>query len=120
MNHSEVRTIMHSTLNSSPSISPRCTKKWNHRKCGMTKHKKSKKERRVISKELRALKSEVNEIGSEKCETHIERLKQININQPTKRNGSAKTMRNRHPKRATKKLPFGHSGWKTVHETLLY
>ena len=65
---------MHSTLNSPPASTPKCSKKWNYRKSGLTKHKKSKKERRVINKELRALKSEVVEIGSEKSEKHLETL----------------------------------------------
>tara|TARA_E500000178_G_C16816424_1_gene659414 strand:+ start:512 stop:847 length:336 start_codon:yes stop_codon:yes gene_type:complete len=111
---------MHGTLNSPPASTPKCSKKWNYRKSGLTKHKKSKKERRVINKELRALKSEVVEIGSEKSEKHLETLNRTNINQPIKRNGSAKTMRSRHPKRLTKKVPSGHSGWKTIHQTKLH
>lgn len=86
----------------------------------MTKHKKAKKERRLVNQALRAIKSESTEISSQICEAHIEKVKQTNINQPTKRNGSAKTMRNRHPKRETKKVPSGHSGWKTTHGAVLH
>ena len=114
------RTVMHGTLNSTPVSAPKCSKKWNYRKSGLTKHKKSKKERRIINKELRALKSEIIEIGSEKCVKHLEILKQTNINQPVKRNGSAKTMRNRHPKRLKRKVPSGHSGWRTIHQSKLH
>ena len=111
---------MHGTLNSTPVLPLKCSKKWNHRKSGLTKHKKSKKERRIINKEIRALKPEIIEIDSEKCERHLEILKQTNINQPVKRNGSAKTMRNRHPKRLTRKVPSGHSGKRTIHQSKLH
>ena len=111
---------MHSSLNSPPFSTPKCNKKWNYRKSGLNKHKKSKKELRVINKELRALKSEIVEIDSEKSEKHCELLKQTNINQPVKRNGSAKTMRDRHPKRLTRKNPLGHARWRNIPQFKLH
>lgn len=89
---------MQGTLNSPPFSIPKCSKKWNYRKIGLTKHKKSKKERRLINKELRALQSEIVDIDSEKSEKYFEVLNRTNINQPGKRNGSAKTARMRHSK----------------------
>lgn len=111
---------MQGTLNSPPTSTPKCSKKWNYRKSGLTNHKKSKKERRIINKELRALKSGMIDLNSETNERHHETLNQTNINQPVKRNGSAKTMRSRHPKGLTKKVPSVHSGWKTIHQTKLH
>ena len=85
----------------------------------MSKHKKSKKERRRVKKDLHAIKAEAIELASNVCESHLEALKQTNINHPTKRNGSAKTLRERHPKRINKRLPVGHSGWKTIHGAVI-
>jgi hypothetical protein len=85
----------------------------------MSKHKKAKKERRCVNKDLHAIKSEAIELSSNVCEAHLEALKQTNINHPTKRNGSAKTLRERHPKRINKRWPVGHSGWKTIHGAVI-
>ena len=106
---------MHSSQNCLPTNAPKCSRKWNYRKNGMSKHKKAKKERLCVNKDLHAIKSEAIELSSNVCEAHLEALKQTNINHPTKRNGSAKTLRERHPKRINKRLPVGHSGWKTIH-----
>ena len=113
------RLQMHGSQNCSPTNAPKCSRKWSYRKTGMAKHKKARKERRCINKDLRAIKTEVMDLSSNVCETHLEALKQTNINHPTKRNGSAKSMRDRHPKRITKRLPVGHSGWKIVHGLLM-
>ena len=113
------RLQMHGSQNCSPTNAPKCSRKWNYRKTGMAKYKKARKERRCINKDLHAIKTEVMDLSSNVCETHLEALKQTNINHPTKRNGSAKSMRDRHPKRTTKRLPVGHSGWKIVHGLLM-
>ena len=110
---------MHSSQNCLPTKAPKCSRKWNYRKNGMSKHKKAKKERRRVNKDLHAIKSEAIELSSNVCEAHLEALKQTNINHPTKRNGSAKTLRERHPKRINKRLPVGHSGWKTIHGAVI-
>ena len=106
---------MFGTQNCAPNSAPRCSRKWNYRKSGMSKHRKAKKERRSINHELHSLKTETIDMASDICEQHLNSLKDININHPPKRNGSAKSLRRRHPKRQTKKVPVGHSGWATVH-----
>lgn len=63
---------MHGSQNCSPTNAPKCSRKWNYRKTGMAKHKKAKKERRCINKDLHAIKTEAMDLSSNVCEAHLE------------------------------------------------
>lgn len=110
---------MHSNLNCVPDRVPNKSRKWHHRKSGMSKHKKAKKERRRVKSEIHLLTPEAVDLFSINFEKHSEALRLANINQPTKRNGSAKSLRDRHKQRSTKKIAIGNSGWKIVHGPLV-
>jgi hypothetical protein len=101
---------------------PNSARRWHHRRKGMKKHRKASKERRAISNEIQHFLSQAAAPESRCFDEHRDCLEEINIAVPKKRNGSAKELRKRHPKRKTRKVPIGHSGWTTIHEpsTSLY
>lgn len=94
---------------------PSTARRWHHRRKGIRKHRKTSKERRAISSEIRNLLSQAVAPEPYDFNKHRDRLEDINIAVPKKRNGSAKELRKRHPKRETRKVPVGHSGWVTIH-----
>lgn len=106
---------MFQTLDCPPSKSPKSSRRWHRRKQGMQKHKKACKERRTLANELHKIIPQAADTSSWHFETIEDTLKDTNINVPKKRNGSAKALKQRHPQRHTKKVPVGHSGWKTIH-----
>ena len=99
--------------------SPRPKKSWHFRKRGQQRYKKKKVERRNASDLLnKMIKCDFNDDKYERIQK-IKKLSKIDNNDCKKRNGSAKTLRERHLKRKTYKKPVGKSGWAVFHGPIL-
>ena len=95
--------------------SPRPKKSWHFRKRGQQRYKKKKVERRNASDLLnKMIKCDFNDDNYERIKK-IKNIDKIENNDCKKRNGSAKTLRERHLKRKTYKKPVGKSGWAVFH-----
>ena len=81
--------------------------RWHRRKQGMQKHKKACKERRTVSSCLHKIIPQASDTSSLNFENIENTLQETNINVPKKRNGSAKSLNQRHQNRNTKKLSIG-------------
>ena len=106
---------MYTRHHSDQSQRPQPSKKWHYRKRGLASHSKARQERRDLSVNIRSIVKEYE--GYENCDGthHVDAATDLNIQLPKKRNGSAKSLRERHPRRRTRKIPVGHSGWTVLH-----
>ncbi len=98
---------------------PKPKKSWHFRKRGQQNYKKKKVERRNTSNLInKMIKYEFEKDEYQRIQK-IKNINKIDNNDCKKRNGSAKTLRQRHLKRKTFKKPVGKSGWAVFHGPVL-
>ena len=90
-------------------------KRWHFRKRGQQNYKKKKVERRNFSDLLHKMIK--GDIDNEEFEIikQITNFSKVEKNYLRKRNGSAKTLNQRHQRRKTFRKPVGKSGWTVFH-----